>query len=98
IEQFARYGHGFAVALIDLDHFKRINDHCSHEVGDEVLKRVSRIFSDRCRETDVVARYGGEEFLLCFPEACAAEVAEICEQLRRALASFDWDALAPGVT
>jgi diguanylate cyclase (GGDEF)-like protein len=97
IEEFNRYGRAFGIALIDLDHFKRINDQQSHEVGDEVLKRVARIFIDRCRETDVVARYGGEEFLLCFPEAGVAEVTEICEQLREAVASYDWSRLSPEV-
>lgn len=97
IEEFRRYGRGFGIALIDLDHFKRINDQQSHEVGDEVLKRVSRIFTDRCRETDVVSRYGGEEFLLCFPEAGVDQVAEICEQLREAVAGADWSDLSPDV-
>ena len=97
IEEFNRYGRAFGIALIDLDHFKRINDQQSHEVGDEVLKQVGRIFVDRCRETDVVARYGGEEFLLCFPEAGTDEVTEICEQLREAVAAYDWPSLCPGV-
>ena len=97
IEEYNRYGRRFGIALIDLDHFKRINDQQSHEVGDEVLKRVARIFTDRCRETDVVSRYGGEEFLLCFPEAGTEQVAEICEQLREAVAAADWHSLAPGV-
>lgn len=90
IDEFHRYGRGFSIALIDLDHFKRINDERSHEVGDRVLKRVAKIFTDRCRDTDVVARFGGEEFLLCFPEADAASVAAICEQLRIAVQSADW--------
>lgn len=97
IDEFTRYGRRFAVALIDLDHFKRINDQHSHEVGDEVLKGVARIFVERCRDTDVVARYGGEEFLLCFPEASASEVVEICEQLRQAVALASWDVLASGI-
>lgn len=95
IEEFHRYGRGFSIALMDLDHFKRINDEKSHEVGDLVLQRVARILSDRCRQTDVVARYGGEEFLLCFPEADGARVVDICEQLRRALADNDWSDVAP---
>lgn len=98
IEEFNRYGRRFGIALIDLDHFKRINDQQSHEVGDEVLKRVARILTDRCRETDVVARYGGEEFLLCFPEADSEEVAFICEELREAVAGADWASLSPNVT
>ena len=97
VEEYTRYGHSFGVALIDLDHFKRVNDQCSHEVGDEVLKRVARILTDRCRETDVVSRYGGEEFLLCFPEAGVDEVARICEQLRVAVAEEDWSDLCSTV-
>ncbi|MDR0786664.1 MAG: GGDEF domain-containing protein [Gemmatimonadota bacterium] len=97
IEEFHRYHRSFAVALIDLDHFKRINDTFSHEVGDEVLKRVSRVFSARCRQTDMIARYGGEEFLLCFPEADVATVREICEQLRRAVLAENWSDLAEGI-
>lgn len=98
IEEFRRYGRRFGIALIDLDHFKRINDQQSHEVGDEVLQRVSAILVERCRETDVVARYGGEEFLLCFPEAETLEVTAICEQLRAAVAEEDWQSRWPGVT
>jgi diguanylate cyclase (GGDEF)-like protein len=95
VEEFHRYDRRFSIALIDLDHFKRINDQFSHEIGDQVLIRVARILADRCRETDVVARYGGEEFLLCFPEADAPAVAEICEQLRHAVDSADWSAHSP---
>jgi diguanylate cyclase (GGDEF)-like protein len=95
IEEFHRYDRRFSIALIDLDHFKRVNDQQSHEVGDQVLQRVARIFTDRCRETDVVARYGGEEFLLCFPEADAPTVARICEELRLGVEGTDWSVLAP---
>lgn len=97
IEEFRRYGRRFSIALIDLDHFKRINDQKSHEVGDQVLVRVARILSARCRETDMVARYGGEEFLLCFPEADAPTVAKICEELRTSVESTDWSEIAAGI-
>src|SRR5690606_17611802 len=66
IAEFERYGRGFALALVDLDHFKRINDEHSHNAGDEVLKAVATILRECCRDTDLVSRYGGEEFLLCF--------------------------------
>jgi diguanylate cyclase (GGDEF)-like protein len=97
IEEFHRYGRRFSIALIDLDHFKSINDQHSHEVGDQVLKRVARLLTAHCRETDVVARYGGEEFLLCFPEADAPSVVEICEELRRTMEETDWSVLARGL-
>lgn len=97
IEEFHRYRREFAIALIDLDHFKQINDFQSHEVGDEVLKRVAKILTIRCRQTDMVARYGGEEFLICFPEADAITVSDICEQLRHAVLAEDWTDLGDGI-
>ncbi len=97
IEEFNRYRREFAIALIDLDHFKHINDHQSHEVGDQVLQRVAQILTERCRQTDVVARYGGEEFLLCFPEADGVTVADICEQLRHAVSGADWSDLGENI-
>jgi diguanylate cyclase (GGDEF)-like protein len=97
MEEFHRYGRSFSIALIDLDHFKRINDEQSHEAGDQVLKRVARIFRERCRETDIVARYGGEEFLICFPDADAPAVMRICEELRVAVETADWSGISPGV-
>ncbi len=98
IEEFHRYRREFSIALIDLDHFKRINDFQSHEVGDQVLQRVANILAARCRQTDVVARYGGEEFLLCFPEADGVTVSDICEQLRHAVAGADWSDLGEGIS
>jgi diguanylate cyclase (GGDEF)-like protein len=96
ISEFDRYRRGFAIALIDLDHFKRINDDFSHEVGDEVLKLFAGILAERCRETDMVARYGGEEFLLCFPQASTAAAEEACNKIRVAVESADWQLLIPG--
>ncbi len=97
IEEFECERRGFSVALIDLDHFKCINDQHSHEMGDEVLRQVARILAGHCRGTDMLARYGGEEFLICFPQTDAATAAGICDQLRRAVQSADWSALAPGI-
>ncbi len=97
IERFERDRRGFSVALIDLDHFKNINDQHSHEMGDEVLRQVARILADHCRDTDILARYGGEEFLICFPQTDAATAAGLCDQLRLAVQSADWPALAPGI-
>jgi diguanylate cyclase (GGDEF)-like protein len=97
IEEFNRYGRPFAIAMVDLDHFKRVNDKQSHVVGDEVLRRIAHVLIDRCRETDMVARYGGEEFLLCFPETNADGAVEICEQLRLAVSGVDWSPLATGI-
>ena len=63
-ERFARSGQGFCVALIDLDHFKRVNDQYGHQMGDEVLAGVARAAQSALRENDVICRWGGEEFLV----------------------------------
>jgi diguanylate cyclase (GGDEF)-like protein len=97
IAEFERYGRGFALALVDLDHFKRINDDYSHDAGDEVLKAISTVLRERCRDTDLVSRYGGEEFLLCFPQADTMAAGEACEKIRTAVEAGEWQALAPGV-
>ncbi|MCC5861465.1 MAG: GGDEF domain-containing protein [Gammaproteobacteria bacterium] len=97
VRDFIRQGRAFAIALIDLDHFKRINDHHSHQVGDEVLCRVASLLLENCRGTDMVARFGGEEFLICFPNTDLARAASACEHLRAALEHTDWSDIAPGL-
>jgi diguanylate cyclase (GGDEF)-like protein len=83
--------------LADLDQFKRINDDHSHGIGDRVLERVARIFTERVRGADLVARYGGEEFLFCFIGIDQMEVERRCEDLRSSLERADWSALSPGL-
>ena len=97
LAEFHRYRRHFAIALVDLDHFKSINDTFSHNTGDRVLRRVAELLVERCRDSDMVARYGGEEFLLCFPETDVTAAREICEQLRDAVASSDWGEFVPDV-
>ena len=94
IDNAKRHGRDLTIALADIDHFKRINDHFSHAAGDEVLRHVSRILRNRCRKTDVVARYGGEEFLLCFPETNVEFAEQICGQIRAAIERADWSAIS----
>lgn len=89
-----RYG---ALALADVDHFKRINDDHSHAVGDLVLKRVGGLLREGCRNTDFVARYGGEEFLLFFPDTQADLALQVCGQLRQAIQDADWSDIVPGL-
>ncbi len=90
-----RYTEPLAVALCDLDFFKRINDRFGHATGDEVLRRVSAILRAHCRATDVVARYGGEEFCIVFIEADAAVASRLCDTLRAAVATHDWAGVHP---
>jgi len=71
-----------AVVMMDLDHFKAINDTHGHGVGDLCLKHVAQQFRERLRASDVVARYGGEEFLLVLPETDLDEAAMLADQVR----------------
>jgi diguanylate cyclase (GGDEF)-like protein len=84
-----------ALALADVDHFKRINDGYSHAIGDQVLERVARILRDGCRKTDFVSRYGGEEFMLYFPDTGVDRALQVCTELRHAVQGADWSDIAP---
>jgi two-component system cell cycle response regulator len=80
-----------SLAILDLDHFKRINDTLSHNTGDAVLKQVGAILAEAAEDgTFVAARMGGEEFLLVLPDVDAAEAFTRCEQLRCRIRAHDW--------
>jgi diguanylate cyclase (GGDEF)-like protein len=76
-----------ALALLDLDHFKRVNDQYGHGIGDGVLVQLAVLMQQHVRDIDSVARVGGEEFAILFPEASAEEAAQALERIRLALAS-----------
>jgi diguanylate cyclase (GGDEF)-like protein len=97
-ERAVRFGRALTVAMVDVDHFKRINDRFSHAVGDEVLRTVARILRDNTRGVDVVARYGGEEFCLILVETRADEAARLCERLRELIAGYEWASIRPGLS
>ncbi|MGQ9806875.1 MAG: GGDEF domain-containing protein, partial [Chlorobiales bacterium] len=75
--------------------FKKVNDTYSHQIGDEVLKRVAILMQMNCRKEDVVARYGGEEFVLLFPETTTEKAVIACEKVRTAIEKFDWSHIHP---
>jgi len=81
-----RSGEPFCLALIDLDHFKRVNDQHGHAVGDQVLKEFADAALEALRKTDILARWGGEEFLLLLPnehpDGAQAALGRIAERLR----------------
>jgi diguanylate cyclase (GGDEF)-like protein len=78
-----RYGTGLSMILIDIDHFKAVNDTFGHQAGDLVLQQVGRVLRTAVREVDLVARYGGEEFAVIAPQANLAQAGELAERLRR---------------
>lgn len=87
IERSRRYGHSLSLLMVDIDHFKRINDSYGHEAGDEALRILAGIFKDVLREADIDARLGGEEFGIALPETGKAAAAAVAERLRQAARS-----------
>lgn len=83
-----RYEHGLALLLLDVDHFKKINDRFGHPAGDEVLRRVARTLAGLARETDLVARYGGEEFAVLLPSTDEAGGRHVAERARSGVAEL----------
>jgi two-component system cell cycle response regulator len=79
-------GVGVAVLMVDIDHFKRVNDSWGHAAGDEVLRQVARRAQDSVRSVDLVARLGGEEFAVVMPETGLAAAEAVAERLRAAIA------------
>ena len=84
-----------AVALLDIDLFKRINDELGHGAGDEVLRRFASVIQDQLRAADALARWGGEEFLLLMPGTHAEDARIVLDRLRGAIAEGGFDAIAP---
>ncbi len=85
------------LAMIDVDHFKRVNDEHGHAVGDQVLCKLGSILRAQCRDSDLPARFGGEEFTVIYNGIGPALAAAACERLRAAVAREDWGALHPGL-
>jgi two-component system cell cycle response regulator len=83
ISRCIRYGRDLSLMLLDIDHFKRINDTFGHLAGDDVLKHLSTLVRGRIRKEDIFARYGGEEFALLLPELAGSGAYQLGEKLRR---------------
>jgi diguanylate cyclase (GGDEF)-like protein/putative nucleotidyltransferase with HDIG domain len=83
----ARANRSFTVAMMDLDHFKFINDFYGHLEGDALLRRIGQLLEQHCRRSDVVARYGGDEFVLLMPETGIEQACQHTQKLRAKLAA-----------
>ena len=90
-------GGAVSLAVLDLDHFKAINDRFGHLVGDQVLVRVADLLVENVRGEDVVVRTGGEEFAIVMPQARQEEAVRCCERLCSVIASEPWERLARGL-
>ena len=85
-----RYGQPLALAQLDLDHFKAVNDRHGHAVGDKVLVAVAQLLRENMRTDDVLVRHGGEEFVVVLPGLTLEAAAEVCERLRDRLDRYPW--------
>lgn len=85
IARARRYDHPVSLLMMDIDHFKTINDKYGHQTGDDVLKAISAIFGSNTRSADIVARYGGEEFVVLLPETQKETARVTADKLRAAI-------------
>jgi diguanylate cyclase (GGDEF)-like protein len=77
-----RHKHPCSVMMIDIDHFKKYNDTFGHQAGDDLLKKIGRIFTESLRSIDYASRYGGDEFIVLLPEVGSGGVVEVAERIR----------------
>ena len=87
VQRARRFGHPLSALMIDIDHFKRVNDTYGHLIGDEVLHALATRCRNTIREVDIIGRYGGEEFAVLLPDANLADALQIGERLRKAIAN-----------
>ncbi|PGH55435.1 diguanylate cyclase [Azospirillum palustre] len=90
MERAARYGRPLSIILVDLDHFKQVNDRYGHVFGDRVLIEFAALARQALRGTDTVGRWGGEEFLILCPEANPEAAFALAERLRRTIRGYDF--------
>lgn len=87
MERYQRHHHPLSLLMLDLDHFKNVNDNYGHITGDNALKLVSRVIGKVCRTGDVIARFGGEEIIILMPETPAENATILAERIRAAIAA-----------
>jgi len=80
-----------SLLMIDVDHFKFINDNLGHHCGDEVLKEIAQLSATMLRKSDVLGRYGGEEFMVCLPNTPLTSAIEIAQRIRLSIEQHDWN-------
>ena len=85
VNAWHQHGNSLSLAMLDLDHFKRINDGYGHLAGDKVLKIIANVLRKRLRSTDFIARFGGEEFVLLMPDSSLSDAVAVGDHLRAAI-------------
>lgn len=84
-QRFQRSASPFSVLMVDIDHFKQVNDRYGHDAGDAVLTEVARVFLENCRQTDTVCRWGGEEFLFLLRDTESSGAGVVAEKIRQSV-------------
>ncbi len=85
IRHAKRYGDELSLLMLDIDHFKKVNDRYGHLTGDDVLERIATLVQQNIRETDSAGRYGGEEFIVVLPKTNLSPAAEVAERIRKTI-------------
>jgi len=98
IARSSRHNLSFSLIMMDIDHFKQLNDEFGHLLGDEVLRQVSGILGQQLRKSDVLSRYGGEEFAIITPETAVESAQAVADKLRRVVESWHFPAVVRPVT
>ena len=86
VAEVKRYGEPLSCLMIDIDHFKEINDTYGHDSGDSVLQQLSKLLGEKARSYDMVSRWGGEEFLIICARSGPTDALQLAERLRRTVA------------
>ena len=97
LERAARLQQNVSVAMLDIDHFKKVNDVYGHLTGDQVISSLANLLRQQLRKTDLIGRYGGEEFLLVLPECQLDKACQVVNQLREAFARIPFVSKWPDV-
>ena len=87
-----RDGRSLCFAMIDIDHFKKVNDTYGHPMGDRVIKSLALFLKQRLRKTDHIGRYGGEEFAVVLPDTCARDAVKVLDEIRQRFAEIRYPA------
>lgn len=93
IDRAHRYERHLSLLMIDIDHFKRVNDRFGHVVGDRVLEEIAKVIKQAVRKTDVITRFGGEEFAIILPETTVGHATMLAERIRKKIESHDYSHL-----
>nr|NJM02679.1 GGDEF domain-containing protein [Desulfobacula sp.] len=80
----------FSIIMVDIDHFKKVNDTYGHLVGDSLLKSIANLLKSHLRKNDIASRYGGEEFLILLPETGIDGATAAAEKIRETLSTKEW--------